>query len=82
MREAPLDPHPKYSWLQVVFDALIEYHPERIRDKSTAAERAVSERLLQRPSDPEELVALREALLTLEIAFPETKLKTEPAVYY
>jgi hypothetical protein len=35
-----------------VFDAIMEFHPEHIREKVTAAEKAVYERVLQRPRDP------------------------------
>ena len=78
MREAPLDPRLKYPWQQAVLDALIEYHVDRMRDKITTAERAISGRLLQRPTDLEELVALREALIAMQMVFPEAKLQLEP----
>jgi len=71
MPEAPLDPKPKYPWQQAVLDALIEYHADRIRDKIIAAEKAISGRLRQRPTDLEELLALRDASSTLQIVFPQ-----------
>jgi hypothetical protein len=77
MRKGPLAPRLKYPWQQAVFDAVIEYHADRMRDKITAAERAISGRLLERPTDLEELVALREALIAMEMVFPETKPKVE-----
>lgn len=67
----------KYPWQQAVLDALMEYRADLIRDKLTTAERAISQRVRQRPLDPEELVALREALIALQMVFPETKLKIE-----
>jgi hypothetical protein len=42
MRETPLDPNLKYPWQQAVLDAIMEFHPEWLRDKMTAAERAIS----------------------------------------
>ena len=74
MREAQF----KYSWQQAVLDALIEYHAERIRDKVSTAERAISGRLRQRPLELDELVALREALTALQMVFPEIKPQVEP----
>ena len=77
MRDAPLDPRLKYPWQNAVLDALIEYHADRIRDKVSAAERAISERQRQRPTDLQELVALRESLIALQMVFPEIKPKIE-----
>lgn len=77
MQERPLDPRLKYSWQQAVLDAFVEYHVDRIRDKVSAAERAISGRLRQRPTDLQELVALREALIALQMVFPEIKAKME-----
>ena len=70
-REATLNPKPKYPWQQAVVDALIEFHAGRIPEKIAAAERAIAGRLRQKPSDLEELLALRDAFLTLQIVFPE-----------
>lgn len=69
----------KYPWKQAVLDALIEYRADLIRDKLTTAERVISERLTFKALDLEELVALREAWVALQMVFPETKLKIEPA---
>lgn len=77
MRDAALDPRLKYPWQNAVLDALIEYHADRIRDKVSAAERAISERQRQRPTDLQELVALRESLIALQMVFPEIKPKIE-----
>jgi hypothetical protein len=78
--EAPLNLKLKYLWQQAVVDALIEFHADRIRDKITAAERSISGRLRQRPADLEELLALRDASLTLQIVFPEAKPQIESLI--
>jgi hypothetical protein len=78
--EAPLNPKPKYPWQQAVVDALIEFHAGRIREKIAAAERAISGRLRQKPADLEELLALRDAFLTLQMVFPETELQIESLI--
>jgi hypothetical protein len=77
MREAPLDPNLKYAWQQVVLDALIEYPP--VRYKIDSAERAISGRLCQKPTDPQEVRALGDALFALQIVFPEARPKVELA---
>jgi len=59
----------KYCWQQPVFDALIEYRPGLLRDRIAEAEKAVTWRLLQRPTDVYELLALRDSMLTLRILF-------------
>jgi hypothetical protein len=79
MRESPFNPNLNYSWQQVVFDALIEFHPEHISKKLTAAETAISERLLQRNLDTEEVLALRDALSALKVVYSEARLKVESA---
>jgi hypothetical protein len=75
MREAPLDPNLMYPWQQAVLDALIEYPP--LRHKINAAEAAISNRLFQRPADPQELLALGDAWFALQIVFPEARPKVE-----
>jgi hypothetical protein len=75
MREAPINPNLKYPWQQAVLDALIEYPP--LRHKISAAEGAISGRVFQRPTDPQELLALEDALFALQIVFPETKPRVE-----
>jgi hypothetical protein len=77
MRESPSNPNLKYSWQQVVFDALIEFHPENMWKKLTAAETAISERLLQRNLEFEEVLALRDSLSALKVVYPKTGLKVE-----
>lgn len=73
MGEIRLDPILRYAWQQPVLDALIEYPP--LADKIDAAERAISSRLGQKPSEPQELLALGDALAALQIVFPEAGLK-------
>lgn len=80
MLEAPLDAKLKYPWQQAVLDALFEYHADRIRDTITSAERAISGRLLQSPTDPEELLALRDALFVLQVVFPKIKPQVESLI--
>jgi hypothetical protein len=69
MQEAPSYPDLKYPWLRAVFDALIEYHPDRIQDTISVAKKAVSERLNQYPIDQHEVLALRNAILALQTLF-------------
>jgi hypothetical protein len=79
MRESPFSANLKYSWQQVVFDALIEFHPEHMSKTLRAAETAVSERLLQRNLDHEEVLALRDSLSVLNVVYPEAGLKVDSA---
>jgi hypothetical protein len=71
MRVAPIDSNLKYPWQRAVLDALIEYPP--LRQKISAAENAISGRLVERPGDPQEMLALGDAMFALQIVFPETK---------
>jgi hypothetical protein len=80
VREAPLDLNLKYAWQQAVLGAIMEFHPECLRDKMTAAERAISGRLRQNPAELEELLALRDALVTLQIVFPYAKPQVESLI--
>jgi hypothetical protein len=73
MQEAHSDPNLQYAWQQALLDAFIEFHPEQMREKLTAAERAISARLLQKPTDPHEVQALRDALLALRTLFRESE---------
>ena len=73
MREASSEPNLKYPWQQALLDAFMEFHPEHIRDKLTAGERAISGRLLQEPTDPHEVLALGDALLALRTLSRESK---------
>jgi hypothetical protein len=63
-----LSPKLKYPWQQAVVDALREAEPELLLDKITAAERAVSARLVQESADPDERLALRGAVIALGCA--------------
>jgi hypothetical protein len=75
MRLEPSETNLTYPWQQTVLEALIEYPP--VRDKINAAEGAISARLCQKPSDGEETVALRDALVALQIVFPEIEPRAE-----
>jgi hypothetical protein len=75
MRVRTTVPNLRYSWQEAVLEALIEYPP--VRDKIDAAEGAISARLRQKPSDAEERVALGDALVALQIVFPEIKPRAE-----
>ena len=77
MRESPLDPSLKYSWQQVVFDALIECHPEHTETKLTAAKKVISERLVQRNLDHQETLVLLDSLLALNVVHPKARRKVE-----
>jgi hypothetical protein len=61
----------KYLWQQSVVDAFLEFKPEPLRDKISTAERAISQRLCERPADLEEQLALRDALFALDILTPK-----------
>lgn len=63
---------PKYSWQQFVLDAFTEFRPELLPLKVNAAERAISARLCEpNPPDTEESTAIRDALRSLRLLFPE-----------
>jgi hypothetical protein len=71
MRESDPQP-PQYPWQQFVLDAFMEFRPEILPLKVSAAERAISARLRQpNPPDPEESAAIRDALRSLSLLFPE-----------
>jgi len=57
----------KYSWQHSVVDALLESDPQSLPDKVIKAQKAVSERLLQGCADPDEQLALRGAVIVLEV---------------
>jgi hypothetical protein len=59
-------PQPKYRWQQGIFDVLTERSRERVPDKLAAAEKVVSERLVEEPPDADENLALRGAVIILE----------------
>jgi hypothetical protein len=61
-----LAPNLKYPWQEAVLDALRQDEPKGLPDKIKAAERSLSERLVQDPTDPDERLALRGAVIALE----------------
>jgi hypothetical protein len=75
MRVATVALNLRYEWQQAVLDALVEYPP--VRRKVDAAERAISGRLGQVPTDPQEMIALGDALFALQIVFPEKRFELE-----
>lgn len=64
--QTPLHSSLKYSWQQSVVDVLREVDSERLPDKISEAERAVSARLVQQIADRDEQLALRGAVIVLE----------------
>lgn len=61
---------PKYPWQRPVFNALVEYEPAHLQEKVIAADSAIVSRLLQRPTDGEELRALRDSFSALRLICP------------
>ena len=60
----------KYPWQQFVVDAFLEFKAEPLESKVATAERAISQRLRERPADLEEQLALRDALIALKTLTP------------
>lgn len=60
----------KYPWQRAVFDALVEYDPDHLQDMIIAADSAIVRRLLQKPTELDELIALRDAFSALRIVGP------------
>ena len=60
----------KYSWQQVVVEAFLESQPELVQSKVTIAEQAVTQRLLENPTDVKEQLALQNALIALRMFTP------------
>ena len=58
---------PKYPWRRPVLDAILEPDPERQLAKIISAERAISARLFEKPTDPDEELALQDALCALKV---------------
>ena len=67
LERTALNPKLKYPWQQPVLDAVMEFEPERLSEKITAAEKGISARVAQRPTDPGEERALRDASFALGI---------------
>ena len=61
---------PKYPWQQFVIDAYLEFNPELLQGKINIAERAISQRLCEDSINPEEHVALQDALTALRVLLP------------
>jgi hypothetical protein len=74
MPEHERQPALKYPWQQFVLDAFMELRPDSLPAKINAVERAISARLCD-PSTPdlEESTALRDALRSLRVLFPEAR---------
>ena len=65
------DPNRKHPWQQAVADAF-QSPSENLRFKVNAALRAISARLREKtPADPNEQIAIREALQSLRTLLPE-----------
>lgn len=60
----------KYPWQQFVVDAFLEFKPKHLQHKVNIAERTILQRLRERPLDPEEQLALRDALVALLVLIP------------
>jgi hypothetical protein len=58
-----------YPWQESVLDALTERQHEYLSEKISTAERAISQRLRERPQDMEEQLALKDALHALQVLF-------------
>lgn len=70
-------PKLKCCWQQTVLDALMAFHAERIREKIPAVGTAGSERLLQRPADQNEMLALPGPWLALQRLVRERESKID-----
>jgi hypothetical protein len=70
-------PQMKYPWQKAVFEALVEYDFEKVPPKIGAAERAISERLVEGPGELDEQVALRDSSAALRLIFPDSLLQRE-----
>lgn len=74
MPEHDSQPSTRYPWQQLVLDAFLELRSEMLPLKVNAAERAISTRLRERnPPDLEESTAIRDALRSLDVLFPEQR---------
>ena len=80
MQEAVRSPNLKYPWQQAVVDAFMEFQPEYLPAKISAAERVISTRLRD-PVDAEEHIALQDALKSLRVLVsgPKSSRKKEVA---
>jgi hypothetical protein len=72
MAEHERQPEVKYPWQQFVLDAFMELRSENMAARINAAERAISARLCDPDApDVEESTAIRDALRSLRVLFPE-----------
>lgn len=74
-------PNLQYPWERLVFDAFLEPNRQNLPRKMNIAERAISARLLDSaPSELDEHIALREALLALRrlLCEMDTEHRDEP----
>jgi hypothetical protein len=66
--QALLDEAMEFPWQQTLLEALIEWHPDYLPGKISAAEDALAARSCE-PTDLNEQIALEDALLTLRLLF-------------
>lgn len=62
-------PRTRYPWQEPVLEVLTEHRGEHLAPKINAAERAICRRLRERPSEREELLALKDALHAIQILY-------------
>jgi hypothetical protein len=66
--QALLDEAIEFPWQQTLLEALIEWHPDYLPGKISAAEHALAARSCE-PTDLNEQIALEDALHTLRLLF-------------
>jgi hypothetical protein len=71
VEEAAVNPDVKYPWQEFVLDAFLEVESQSLQEKVNIAQRAISQRLRENPTDPEEYVALRDGLRALGTLIPK-----------
>lgn len=71
-------PRIRYPWQESVLEALTERRSEHLTSKINAAERAICRRLRERPSEREELLALKDALHAIQILFLQSSIPEDP----
>lgn len=76
--DEPPAPPLKYAWQQLVSDAFTEARSEFLPLKINAAQRAISARLCDKtPATPDEQIAIREALQSLDALVHEPKKESD-----
>ena len=74
-----MDTQLKYEWQQAVLDAFLELAPEGLPQKVGAAQKKITERLLdQQGPDQRERAALNDALHLLLVIFPARVIASPP----